>query len=259
MDRQLEILINQLDELNSKIENIKSFLISVQQPIKSEVVNFNLKNPEIVNTIRQIENKINFSDIINLLNLVNENIKNIKITETKIDFSKIETYLKNIESEINKINNNKDLKNYFKELQDKLEELIKEKQPQRIYTGGYSSVGIKNSSDTRINPATEETLQNINNKLNQTNEELGLIKVYTGDIQNKVQELFILDKYALSDVDDSSSVKYYGYVGLGGIWYILEEDTVNKTYRYANGDYGYEENWTNRSSLTYDYFYNVFF
>ena len=67
--------------------------------------------------------------------------------------------------------------------------------------------------------------------------------------------------YVVSDqaVDSGdSNVNYYGYVNRYGNWYILKEDTVNLTYRYAKGDSGYTTAWNARESAVYDYYHNVF-
>jgi len=64
-------------------------------------------------------------------------------------------------------------------------------------------------------------------------------------------------KYNIADKDDSSNPKYYGFTDYEGNWYILRENTTTKTYRYVNGDSDYETNWTNRASLSYDYYHNL--
>lgn len=69
-----------------------------------------------------------------------------------------------------------------------------------------------------------------------------------------------LAQYRVSDVDDASSVKYYGFVRANGYWYILKEDTsvAPKTYRYVQGLSNYTSQWTDRASLTYGYFNDIF-
>ena len=64
--------------------------------------------------------------------------------------------------------------------------------------------------------------------------------------------------YNISEVDDAANPKYYGFLGFSGRWYIMKEDTTTKTYRYAAGTSNYPTAWTNRASLTYDYFDQVF-
>ena len=67
-----------------------------------------------------------------------------------------------------------------------------------------------------------------------------------------------LGNYMISDVDDASNPKYYGFADREGGWYILKEDTTDKTYRYCKGTSDYTTNWTNRASSTYDYPFNIF-
>jgi hypothetical protein len=62
--------------------------------------------------------------------------------------------------------------------------------------------------------------------------------------------------YLPCDIDDASNPKYYGFADIEGKWYILEENTTNKTYRYIKGSSGYVTNWTNRAILSYDYPFN---
>ena len=68
--------------------------------------------------------------------------------------------------------------------------------------------------------------------------------------------------YKIADVDDNGlgNISYYGFVDVDGGFYILKEDlsVSPNTYRYAVGSSNYSSNWTNRASLTYSYFYEVF-
>jgi hypothetical protein len=68
------------------------------------------------------------------------------------------------------------------------------------------------------------------------------------------------DAYKISDKDDDASPNYYGFVSKNGAWYILKETVLAgaDTYRYAKGSSDYTTNWTNRASLSYDYYHNVF-
>lgn len=118
---------------------------------------------------------------------------------------------------------------------------------------GLSSAGGGNLVDVKVNPsgalsvavgesalptgaATEATLANI----------YGLSS--------------LVKKYSISDVDDDASPNYYGFVDSAGNWFIMKETVAvgNTTYRFINGTSGYATNWTNRASLSYDYFNNIF-
>ncbi len=66
----------------------------------------------------------------------------------------------------------------------------------------------------------------------------------------------LLQQYKISDIDDSGETQYFGFTDKNGNWYILA--LTSTTARYALGSTDYSSNWTNRSSLSYDYFFNVF-
>lgn len=65
------------------------------------------------------------------------------------------------------------------------------------------------------------------------------------------------DGYKISEIDDVSSPSYYGFVEKTGAWFIMKEDSSG-AYRYTKGDNGFSTNWTNRTSLTYGYFDEIF-
>ena len=65
------------------------------------------------------------------------------------------------------------------------------------------------------------------------------------------------DGYEITEIDDSGSPAYYGFVKKTGAWYIMQEDSTG-AYRYAKGDSGFSLAWTGRTLLTYGYFNTVF-
>lgn len=65
------------------------------------------------------------------------------------------------------------------------------------------------------------------------------------------------DGYSISEVDDDDSPSYYGFIHKNGAWYIAKEESTG-AYRYTKGASSFSTNWTNRTSLTYDYFDNIF-
>ena len=67
-----------------------------------------------------------------------------------------------------------------------------------------------------------------------------------------------LDPYQATDIDQASATKYYGFVDKDGNWYILQNNTTAGTFRYIKGSTEYPDNWTNRNTLSYDYFNNIF-
>ena len=65
------------------------------------------------------------------------------------------------------------------------------------------------------------------------------------------------DGYEITEIDDASSPSYYGFLKKNGYWYIMREDSSG-AYRYTKGTSDFSTNWTNRASLTYDYFNSIF-
>ena len=61
--------------------------------------------------------------------------------------------------------------------------------------------------------------------------------------------------YRLSDLE-SGETAYNGYVDPEGRWYITKVTAT--AIRYAWGESGYEDAWTGKADLTYDYFYKLF-
>jgi hypothetical protein len=59
-------------------------------------------------------------------------------------------------------------------------------------------------------------------------------------------------------VSDAGTVQYFGFLSEDGRWYIQKYDTTAKTFRYTTANSAYPASWTNRASLTYDYFSEVF-
>lgn len=65
------------------------------------------------------------------------------------------------------------------------------------------------------------------------------------------------DGYRVSEIDDSTSTAYYGFINKSGAWFIQREDSAG-AHRYTKGASSFSTNWTNRASLTYDYFDTIF-
>lgn len=103
-------------------------------------------------------------------------------------------------------------------------------------------------------------------QLKDSTEQLGVVYAGSSGISKDEFKSTIRDAedflagYQITDKDDDASPNYYGFTDKIGSWYILKE-TVSAgadTYRYVSGSSGYTTNWTNRASLTYDYFYGAF-
>ena len=87
---------------------------------------------------------------------------------------------------------------------------------------GPSIIGLKNSAGDQIDPAEQGPL----------------------------------DDYAITNIDDSGSPAYYGFVKKNGSWYIMRQDS--NEYFYAKGSADFTGSWNKRTTLTYDYFNIVF-
>lgn len=62
-----------------------------------------------------------------------------------------------------------------------------------------------------------------------------------------------LKNYFLTDIDDTTSTEYYGYVDKNGAWYIKQ--VTSTAVRFAKGSSDYTTSWGNRAvSVSYDYF-----
>lgn len=69
-------------------------------------------------------------------------------------------------------------------------------------------------------------------------------------------EIFVLSEYKVSDIDDTGSPQYFGFVDKAGGWYILELTATQA--RYIKGSSDYTTNWTGRTGLSYQYYYQAF-
>ena len=95
-------------------------------------------------------------------------------------------------------------------------------------------VNILDSSDVKINPATEETLTDIANHT---------------DIQ----------KYALCEIDDTDSTyTYFGKEDKDGNWFIKRMTNSSNSTVYAVGTGGIASVWSNRASQSYGAFNTKF-
>lgn len=63
------------------------------------------------------------------------------------------------------------------------------------------------------------------------------------------------DGYKIAQLDDAVPA-FYGFTNKDGAWFIMKE--ASGDYRYTKGSSTFSTNWTNRASLTYDYFDNIF-
>ncbi len=72
-----------------------------------------------------------------------------------------------------------------------------------------------------------------------------------------VEEYQISDKYDSDVTGYTGSTNYFGFINSVGHWIILIEVPTDGTYRYVSGQTGYTDNWTAKTTLTGDYFYDA--
>lgn len=114
-----------------------------------------------------------------------------------------------------------------------------------------------------LEESSDFTYETMTSNLNRYPLVLNILRHYDGKEITRLRPLPVLTKdpraeFVVSDEDTSSDPVYYGYVDRFGSWYILERNTTNGTYRYAKGTSDYATNWTNRTSLTYQHFFDAF-
>lgn len=66
------------------------------------------------------------------------------------------------------------------------------------------------------------------------------------------------DKYAISNIEDAGTYKYFGFEDKDGNWYILRKTVATNIFLYFHGASAYSTGWTNRASHSYDTYENIF-
>lgn len=64
--------------------------------------------------------------------------------------------------------------------------------------------------------------------------------------------------YNITEVDDVGAISYFGFTTKEGAWLIMKGNADGSSYRYVKGNKNFPDNWANRESLKYDYYYNLF-
>lgn len=135
-----------------------------------------------------------------------------------------------------------------------------------IITAGFKNLSDNISVSLEQNRIREVTVSNVDNfpvtfpipTFRDVNGQITQAKLDTnGNVKVSLQPSSdALASYLPADSDESTATKYYGFTDPDGKWYILRDAGTN--YRYAKGDSGYSTNWTNRASLSYDYYHVTF-
>lgn len=66
----------------------------------------------------------------------------------------------------------------------------------------------------------------------------------------------LVDSYKISDIDESGSDKYYGFLDKFGNWYILK--MTDTSARYCRGFQNYVTKWATKTGLVYGHFNEAF-
>ena len=110
----------------------------------------------------------------------------------------------------------------------------------------------------------KEELKNLTNELEEIK---SLLKEILEELETKEENEDIFKSYRLSDVDETGTTKYYGYLKKDGDWIIEQYNSTTGTRRFAKNDElikrteeekDYKRAWENRASLQYFYFYEIF-
>lgn len=59
------------------------------------------------------------------------------------------------------------------------------------------------------------------------------------------------DAYAISNIEDTGTYKYFGFEDASGNWYIMRKTLATNIFLYTAGSSNYATGWTNRASQTY--------
>ncbi len=127
-----------------------------------------------------------------------------------------------------------------------------------ITSGGGQTVNLTLAETSILvydtNPVADEDVHNLN---------FNLITHYDGEKVTRLRPFPVqtedpLDKYQPADDDFNSDPNYTGFTDRLGNWYIVEDNIDSGTHRYTKGSSNYETNWTNRASLSYNYFHETF-
>jgi len=67
-----------------------------------------------------------------------------------------------------------------------------------------------------------------------------------------------LSMYKISEEDGNADPQYFGFLAWNGAFYVQKRNIAAGTNRYYAGKGDYTDKWTNRASLSYDYFDLIF-
>lgn len=82
-----------------------------------------------------------------------------------------------------------------------------------------------------------------------------LVKDFYLSVHRKGGEVSV---YEISDEDLAADPQYFGYLNEAGSWIIQRRNAGDGTYRYKYGSSDYTTAWTNRASLIYGLYNELF-
>jgi hypothetical protein len=115
------------------------------------------------------------------------------------------------------------------------------------------TITLAETSDLSYYEQTETDMYNLN---------FSLLTTYDGEKVTTANPLPIKTQDPLAGYHSTDIARgdpeYHGYLDKDGGWYIVKYSRAAGTRRFARGSASYSTNWTNRASLTYSYFNEVF-
>ncbi len=230
-----------LKELKIEIANIETDITvkNDMRPISNTVAKIQVWQKATIDAIRDIP-EAEFKDYSRELKSLEKTIK-----ENKVDLSNVESSLITLSKTEYDKKTVAEIKNSVA-LLNNIEELIKGVENYEIPSdliskgrikvevdrisggsGGPSIVGLKNTDDEPISPATEANQDS-------------------------------LSRYQTADFDSLSDPVYIGSLDEDGKWYIKRICISSEMVDYAKGDSDYATSWAGRAGLTYGDFNNIF-
>lgn len=246
-EEQRELLIKQGKKLDKLADRLEDLIEVAEEQVDNYVApekHVEVSGSVEVNTEKEVDVR-NLNNVGDWLRDVSKNIqqaiKDNRVTELKI--SNFPEQLKSIS-----VDNFEELS---KDIVDELQEL------QSVIEDNKTVVNVEKQEIKFPKTAKEAIPVRLSDGKNFYN---AIVQAITGASQTVEDPLA---GYQLSDRDDTTATKYYGYAKPNGHWYILRESSTG-AYRYSkggpqpNGGGLYSDAWTNRTNLTYDYVYKVF-
>lgn len=121
---------------------------------------------------------------------------------------------------------------------------------------------------TMIHPITDSTLASLNRSVIAGRASTGGGTYYnvkvnpSGSLETNATITNVYTKetgsYSISDIEATSTYKYFGFERSDGYWYIMRKTIATKKFEYVAGTSAYSTAWTNRASQTYGSYSSAF-